>query len=152
MAKADTGPLSIHNEMRQFDLKNRDFYDSLSEEEKRKFSPYLMIRWGSAVGGSSDMQSYYLLSTNQKLNRRFFEISAAKHKKLQWLLATTVSPDMGVQRHSWIAPRKREPAQGSRQKILAELFPHLKPDEVELLAKLNSKQDIDDYVEKLGQQ
>ena len=38
--------LSIGNEMRQFDLKNRKFYDELTEEERKKFSPYLMIRWG----------------------------------------------------------------------------------------------------------
>ena len=36
--------LSIRNEMQQFDRKNRDFYRSLTDEERRKFSPYLMIR------------------------------------------------------------------------------------------------------------
>ena len=30
MAKDNTGPLSIANEMRQFDRKNRGFYDSLT--------------------------------------------------------------------------------------------------------------------------
>ena len=45
--------LSIGNEMRQFDLKNRKFYDELTEEERKKFSPYLMIRWGSAVDRKS---------------------------------------------------------------------------------------------------
>ena len=63
--------LHISNEMLEFDRKNRDFFDSLSEEEQKKFSPYLMIRWGSTVSGSEDMQAYYLMSVNEKLNKNF---------------------------------------------------------------------------------
>jgi hypothetical protein len=92
-----TDKLSIANEMKMFDRKVRSFYDDLTAEEKKKFSNYLMIRWGSAVEGSVDLQKFYIISTNQRLNRKFFELS--KHPKLQWLLATTVSPDMGAQRH-----------------------------------------------------
>ena len=36
--------LSIANEMTQFDRKNREFYNELTDEERRKFSNYLMIR------------------------------------------------------------------------------------------------------------
>ena len=41
--------LNIRNEMAQLDRKNRDFYDELTDEERRKFSTFLMIRWSSAV-------------------------------------------------------------------------------------------------------
>jgi hypothetical protein len=81
--------LSIGNEMQQFDRKNREFYDQLSDEERKKFSPFLMIRWGSAVEGSRELQEFYVIATNERLNKHFFNISAARHKKLQWLLATT---------------------------------------------------------------
>jgi hypothetical protein len=57
-------PLDIKNEMAQFDRKNREFYDSLDEQNKKKFAPFLMIRWGSSVGGSVDLQAYYLMSCN----------------------------------------------------------------------------------------
>ena len=40
--------LTIANEMKEFDLKNRNFYLDLTDEEKKKFSNFLMIRWGSA--------------------------------------------------------------------------------------------------------
>ena len=145
-----TDPLDIRNEMAQFDRKNREFYDSLTEEQKKKFSPYLMIRWGSSVQGSRDLQEFYLISTNQRLNRHFFSINTAQHKKLQWLMATTVSPDMGTQRHQWIAPRKKEPGAGTMRKQLAELFPHLKDDEVELLAQMTTKAELDQYLRDLG--
>lgn len=145
-----TDPLDIRNEMAQFDRKNREFYDSLTEEQKKKFSPYLMIRWGSSVQGSRDLQEFYLISTNQRLNRHFFSINTAQHKKLQWLMATTVSPDMGTQRHQWIAPRKKEPGAGTIRKQLAELFPHLKDDEIELLAQMTTKAELDQYLRDLG--
>jgi hypothetical protein len=145
-----TDPLDIRNEMAQFDRKNREFYDSLTEEQKRKFSPYLMIRWGSSVQGSKDLQEFYLISTNQRLNKHFFSISTAQHKKLQWLLSSTVSPDMGTQRHQWIAPRKKEPGAGTMRKQLSELFPHLKDDEINLLAQITTKQEIDQYLKDLG--
>jgi len=56
--------LTIQNEMRCFDLKDRGFYDSLTDEERKKFSNYLMIRWGSAVEASADMQKFYVIATN----------------------------------------------------------------------------------------
>ena len=142
--------LSIQNEMTQFDRKNRAFYDNLTVEERKKFSNYLMIRWGSSIQGSAELQNYYLQSSNHYVNKRFFDIN--RHPKLQWLCATAVSPGLGIQRHQWIAPKKKEAGASGVRKQLAELYPHLKDDEIELMAKINTKKDIDAYVKQLGQE
>ena len=142
--------LSIANEMSEFDRKNREFYDELSDEERKKFSNYLMIRWGSAVQGSRELQEFYVIATNERLNKRFFDIN--RHPRLQWLTATTVSPGLGAQRHPWIAPKKKEAGASSVRKQLAELYPHLKDDEVELMSRINDKKDIDAYVKALGRE
>jgi len=142
--------LSIQNEMTQFDRKNRKFYDELTDEERKKFSNYLMIRWGSAVQGSRELQEFYVIATNERLNKRFFDIN--RHPRLQWLTATTVSPELGTQRHVWIAPKKREPGASSVRKQLAELYPHLKDDEVELMSRINDKKDLDQYLKSMGQE
>jgi hypothetical protein len=142
--------LSIQNEMIQFDRKNRDFYDSLTNEERKKFSNYLMIRWGSSIQGSAELQGYYLQSCNHYVNKHFFDIN--RHPKLQWLCATAVSPDLGTQRHQWIAPKKKESGVSGIRKQIAELFPHLKDDEIELMSKINTKKDIDAYLKQLGQE
>lgn len=127
--------------MAMFDTKNRDFFDQLSPEEQKKFSPYLMIRWGSAVEGNADMQAYYLMSTNERLNKNFFDVSTSQHKKLQWLLATTVSPGLGKQRHNWVSPKKKE-SNSKAARFFREIYPHLKEDDIELLGRLNNKDDI----------
>ena len=144
--------LSIANEMAQFDSKNRKFFDELSEEERKKFSPFLMIRYGSSVSGSRDLQEFYLIATNERLNKQFFAVNTTQHKKLQWLMATTVSPGLGNFRHNWISPKKKEPGAGSLRKQLAELFPHLKDDELDLLAQITTKRELDIYLQELGQE
>ena len=123
--------LSIRNEMSRFDLKDRDFYDSLTDEERKKFSPYLMIRWGSAVNGSADLQKFYVISVNERLNKHFFAVN--RHPKLQWLMATTVSPGLGTQTHNWIAPKKKEGSNSARRKFLAEVYPNLKSSDIDVL-------------------
>lgn len=142
--------LSINNEMAVFDRKDRTFYDGLTVDERKKFSNFLMIRYGSSVQGGRDLQEFYLIATNERLNKHFFTIN--RHPKLQWLCATTVSPGMGTQRHSWIAPKKKEPGAGSIKKQLSELFPHLKDDEIEVMAEINTKKDIEAYVKALGRE
>lgn len=137
-----TDKLSIGNEMLKFDQKDRKFFDSLTDDEKKKFSPYLMIRWGSTVEGDPVLQSYYLLSCNKRLNKNFFDINTTQHKKLQWLLATTVSPGMGKQYHKWLAAGKKDTANNKAEKFLTEMFPKLKSDEIKLLAKLNDRDDL----------
>jgi hypothetical protein len=135
--------------MRQFDRKNRDFWDELTAEEKKKFSNYLMIRWGSSVDGSRDLQEFYVIATNERLNKHFFDIG--RHPKLQWLLATTVSPNLGTPRHPWIAPKKKEAGLSAKRRALMEIFPHYKDDEIDVMAKITTQKEIDAYNREAGQ-
>ena len=140
--------LNIQNEMACFDRKDRAFYDSLTPEEKKKFSNYLMIRWGSCVEGSRELQEFYLIATNERLNKHFFDLS--KHPKLQWLLATTVSPDMGTPRHQWIAPKKKEAGASARRKALEGIYPHYKDDEIDVMMQITTQKEIDEYNRAAG--
>jgi len=141
--------LSIRSETAALDRKDRDFYDSLTEEEKKKFSPYLMLKYSANVEGSPDMQAWYLMATNERVNKNFFDISTSKHKKFQWLMCTTVSPQMGNQRHYWLGAKKGE-KDNKATRFLREIYPTAKSDEIELLAELNSKQDLKDLARKHG--
>ena len=140
--------LNIANEMKMFDRKVRSLYDELTVEEKKKFSNYLMIRWGSAVEGNKELQEFYLISCNERLNKHFFAIN--KHPKLQWLCATSVSPGMGTFRHPWIAPKKKEAGATGKKKQLMELYPNRKADEIALLSKLVTQKEIDAHLKKFG--
>jgi hypothetical protein len=136
------------NIMRVFDRKDRTFYDNLTAEERKKFSNFLMIRWGSAVEGSRDLQEFYVISCNERFNKHFFDLS--KHPKLQWLCATTVSPDMGTPRHPWIAPKKKEAGLSAKRKALMEIYPTYKDDEIDVMAQLVTQKEIDAYFKSAG--
>jgi hypothetical protein len=140
--------LNIANEMRMFDRKVRSFYDDLTAEEKKKFSNFLMIRWGSAVEGSRELQEFYVIATNERLNKHFFDV--AKHPKLQWLMATAVSPGLGTHRHPWIAPKKKQSGASARRRQLAEMYPHYKDDELDVMMAIATQKDIDQYFAAAG--
>lgn len=140
--------LSINNEMTQFDRKNRKFYDELTDEERKKFSTYLMLRYGASVEGNADLQEWYLRATNERMNMHFFDLG--KHPKLQWLLATTVSPGMGTQRHYWQGAKKKEGSNSKAVKFVTQLYPHMKQDEVELLVQLNTTKELKELAKQMG--
>ena len=140
--------LSINNEMAQLDTKNREFYDELNEEERKKFSTYLMLRYAASVEGGPDIQEWYLRVTNERINANFFDLG--KHPKLQWLLCTTVSPAMGRQRHYWQASKKKEGSNSKALKFLTKLYPHLRSDELELLTELNDAKELKALAKTMG--
>jgi hypothetical protein len=108
-----------------------------------------MIRWGSSVTGSRDLQEYYVIATNELLNTNFFAVN--RHPKLQWLMATTVSPDMGPQRHQWIAPKKKAAGQSARRKQLQEIFPHYRDDEIDVMMQITTDEELRQYERDSGQ-
>ena len=140
--------LTIANEMKMFDRKVRSFYDDLTVEERKKFSTFLMLRWGSAVEGSRELQEFYVIATNERLNKHFFDIG--KHPKLQWLLATTVSPDLGTMRHNWISPKKKETGLSAKRKALQEIYPTYKDDEIDVMCQITTQKEIDAYNQAAG--
>jgi len=157
MATDYNSPLYIGNEMAAYDRKDRAYYDKFTDEEKKQFSTYLMLRYGASVDLSKMRLSeeekfivtaYYLVETNRRVNKYFFDLN--KHPKLQWLLCTTVSPGMGKQNHYWQAAKKKEGSNNKAIKFLTEQHPELKEDEIKLLAEINDRSDLTDMARKLG--
>lgn len=142
--------LDIKREMVALDQKNRDFLDQLTDDEKKQFSTYLMIRWGATVTGDTDLQEYYLIACNERLNKNFFAINKTKHDKLNWLAATTISPGMGNMYHQWISAPKRGSGNSKVEKFLAKQFPDMKPSDVTMLASINDLKAVKEMAKQLG--
>lgn len=84
------------------DRKDYDWYSSLTEEQQKKFVPYMMLHWASAVTGRADVQRYVLSSTEYHANKHYFNQHVQQHPHLQWLLLCASSPGIGKQFHKWI--------------------------------------------------
>lgn len=140
--------LGLSNELKQLDNKGREFYDDLSDEERKKFSTYLMLRYSASSEGSSELQEWYLRATNERVNINFFDIN--QHPKLQWLCCTTASPGLGSQRHYWLAHKKKDGSNNKAIKFLTKLYPHLKEDEIELMASINDVKALKELARDMG--
>ena len=114
--KLEDQDLNIFDVLAALDRKDYGYYDRLSEAQQKKFVPYLIIQWMSAVQASSEVQGYYVMSTEYNANKYLFNENIQKHSKLQWLMLCAASPGIGKQFHKWIPNIKekvsllREPA------------------------------------------
>lgn len=133
------------------DAKDREFYDNLTDEEKKAFSGYLMLRYCSAVRGDPDFEHYYIMSTNECANKHMFDL--AKHPKLQWLMLTAASPGFGKQNHVWLKQKpKPKNATGPLIKQLMELYPAMKEDDIVTLSNFVTAKDIKEYLKDRGEE
>ena len=139
--------LPLNNILNALDKKDMGFYDRLSAEHRKQLSPFLLNRYMSIVRGKEELHAYYLMATNQRVNKNYFDL--AKHPKLVWQLLCTVSPGMGNQYHQWIGFKKKT-SDNKTRKILEQLYPNAKHDELDLLAKTMSTKDIKKLVQEHG--
>jgi hypothetical protein len=121
------------------DKKDYGYYDRLTEEQQKKFVPYMMTHWMSAIKGSGDVQGYYLRSVDYHANKHLFNEYVQKHPKLQWYMLCASSPGLGKQFHQWI------PHLGSKVTSLKE--PAKTKDIKEYYTKIYPKVDSDDIDE-----
>ena len=143
--------LPLNKVLPAIDRKDRKFWDKLSDEEKKAFSPFLYNRYSSSVKGKELLQQWYLRATNERTNKNFFDINSSKHPKLHWLLLTTVSPKMGTQFHEWIPHKKKEKSsKNGFDKVIRKLYPNMKESDLETLDKIITDRELEELLESHG--
>ena len=110
------------------DKKDYSYFDRLTPIQQKKFVPFMMLHWISAVKGSEGVSRYYVMSTAEYANKYIFNENVMKHPKLQWLMLCAASPGMGKQVHQWI--------------------PHIK-ERVSRLKETAKTKDIKEYYKKI---
>ena len=118
------------------DAKDRDFYDRLDDEQKKEFSGYPTIRYTSSVSGDATLADYYLRSANAHANINLFSVGK-EHKKLQWLLLTTVAPYKLTPRyHEWIKGPVNTKSNTKKINALLQIYPAAKLVDLETMLEL----------------
>jgi hypothetical protein len=144
--------LELNRLLAALDAKDRNFYDTLTDEELKGFSPFLAIRYASSVDHDMpEVCEYVLEAANRRVNPHFLDLKG--HPKLQWLLLTTTSMGLGPMRHSWIKPLGSKKTSGDRaREFLSREFPGASSDELDILMAINSHEEILAYANDLGYQ
>lgn len=129
------------------DNKDYNFYDNLTEAELKEFSPYVLMRYISNVDTRDrDVQEWFVEMTNEMVNKNHWELSK-NHEKLHWLLYSAVGA--GIKSfHPYLPALKKE--LNKIEKLLAELHPTYKLDDVKLLASLMSDKDKKELLDAMG--
>lgn len=138
--------LDIKRELNAVDRKDYNFYDQLSDEEKKAFSPYILMRYTSNVQDQS-VQDIFVERTNEYVNKHHWTLSK-NHKGLLWKLFAGVGVGMNVY-HPYLAAGKKEKV-NKIEKLLSDLYPSMKLNEVKQLASMMDKKDIEELFDKLG--
>lgn len=129
------------------DRRDLGYYDLLSSRHKKQFSGFMSLMWISYAEGNSDLQSYYIQSSNLAVNQHLFDIN--HHPKLQYLCLCAASPGLGKIRHSWIKSKKS--ITDTKKKTLMKLFPMAKLSDIELLGDIVSDSAVQTYIQSLGE-
>lgn len=138
--------LSITNEMSALDTKDRNWYDSLTDEETVKYNKNMWTQQRFISSCKGQFAEHYLEWTNELVNVHFNTLR--HHPKLQFQLLQALSLGSS-QYHEWISPGKK----GTDTKIfrfIKENYLNLNDDEVELFIGMHSKDDLRELLGDFG--
>lgn len=128
--KFDKQDFDLFEALAAIDRKDYQWFSNLSPEQQKKFVPFMMLHWVSAVKGKAELQQYYLQSVDYHANKYFFSEAIQKRPELQWLMLCAASPGLGKQFHQWIPHLKdkmvklKEPAKVKEVKdYYAKIYP-----------------------------
>ena len=99
-----------------------------------------MNRYVSSQKGSRDSQELAVFKTNEYYNKNFFTLQ--KHKKLLWQLLCLSGNTKNIQYHEWIGHKRKGGSNSKSVKFIEKMFPNMKKDEVELLARISTKKEL----------
>jgi hypothetical protein len=127
----------------------KELYDVASEDGKKDIKGDLwnLNRYISSVKGSRDKQELAVFKTNEYYNKNWNVLGGTDHIKLQWQLLCVAGNTGRTEFHPWIGLKKRK---GNTKAInlLEKLYPNMKQDEVELLARISTTKELKELAEE----
>ena len=119
----------------------KSVWKELTDEQKKCVNFWLLNRYASSVVGTREAQELAVVMTNQIYNRNWNELGK-RHPQLQWhLLCSTHNASASIRKHQWIGFKKKK-GNNNAQKLLEKIYPNMKQDEVDLLARISTKKEL----------
>jgi hypothetical protein len=134
------------------DMGYKDLYDAAGEDGKKdiKLDLWNLNRYISSVKGSYEKQALAVLKTNEHYNKNWNVLGGTNHVKLQWQLLCVAGKAGKKQFHPWIGLKKKKDENSKAVNFLAQLYPNMKMDEVETLARISTKKELKQLAQEHG--
>jgi hypothetical protein len=143
--------LQIKEILSWIDNDEKDIWNHLEDEHKKQVSFWLLNRYVSSVNGNREKQELAVFKTNEYYNKNFNDIGVGKdsgHQKLMWQLLCMSGATGKNEFHPWIGFKKKAGGDTKAIKLLEQIYPNMKNDEVELLARLSTKKELKQLAEE----
>lgn len=129
------------------DTRNKQFYENLTEEERKGFAAWLVMRYlSSAESANNEIIEHYLIMTNELVNTNFSELK--NDPELLWKLMSIVGIGKSV-KHPYVAPGKGKKKKSNAFKAwLHEQYNHLSEQEIDLWFSNITKEQARDMLEQ----
>lgn len=98
-----TKKLELKRVLSALDSRNLSFYETLSDDEKKEFQPFVLMRFMSSSSNSPIESKYSLISINEIVNKYFWDLSKEKELHAKLLSASGLGSS---QHHTWISGTK----------------------------------------------
>lgn len=138
--------LPVKDVLAAIDMGATSVWDELSDEEKKQVNFWLLNRYVSSVKGDREKQELAVFKTNEYYNKNWNELGT-RHPKLQWQLLCQAGNTGKIEYHQWIGFKKKT-GNNNAVKLLQQIYPNMKQDEVELLAGLSTKKELKQLAEE----
>jgi hypothetical protein len=133
------------------DLGIKELWDAATDEGKKeiKLDLWNLNRYISSVGGSFEKQALALVKVNAYYNKNW-AVLGANHPKLQWQLLCVAGKTGKKEFHPWIGLKKKKDDSSKAVKLLLQIYPNMKLDEVETLARISTKKELQELAREHG--
>lgn len=129
----------------------KELYDAVDDDGRKEIEKDLwnLNRYISIVNGNYKKQALAVFRVNEYYNKNYNELQS-KHKKLLWQLLCVAGETGGKEFHTWIKLERKKDAANKTVKFLSEIYPTMKWDEVETLARISTKQELKQLAEEFN--
>lgn len=133
------------------DLGFKDLWDAAGDEGQKEIKNDLwnLNRYISSVKGSRDSQELAVFKTNEYYNKNW-AVLGAKHPKLQWQLLCVAGNTGKKEFHPWLGLKQAKGVNTKAVKFLEEIYPTKKVDEIELIARIFTKAQLEELARDHG--
>ena len=134
------------------DMGYKDLYDAAGEDGKKdiKLDLWNLNRYISSVKGSYEKQALAVFKVNEYYNKNWNVLGGTNHVKLQWQLLCVAGKTGKTEFHPWIGLRKKKDDSNKAVKLLSQIYPNMKLDEVETLARISTKKELQELAREHG--
>ena len=106
--------LDIFSVLKQIDKKNFNLWNEWTDEQKKDFSPYIILRWLAGTNNPDQLTKLGLIATST-----IFEFGSKKD--LMLAILTACSSD-GPKQYKWLTYKGSEKTQPGAIKLISEVY------------------------------